>query len=65
MKFKNLIVAALILSFIINYTRPVFAQNYADDIAQIIFDNCTSCHHNGGIEPFSLMPYADVSTQLG
>jgi len=62
MKFKNLIVTVLILSFIINYTRPVFAQNYADDIAQIIFDNCTSCHHNGGIAPFSLMTYADVST---
>lgn len=40
------------------------AQNYADDIAAVFFDNCTSCHHAGGIAPFSLMSYTDASSRL-
>lgn len=33
---------------------------YADSIAHIIYDNCSSCHHAGGIAPFSLMSYTDA-----
>lgn len=40
------------------------AQTYADDIAALFFDKCTSCHHNGGIAPFSLMTYTDASSRL-
>lgn len=57
MKNINLIVA-ICFSFSC-YTQ---AQTYADDVAQIIFDNCTSCHHSGGIGPFPLMTYSDVSS---
>jgi hypothetical protein len=39
------------------------AQTYADDIAPILYDKCTSCHYAGGIGPFSLMTYTDVSTR--
>lgn len=39
-----------------------FSQTYADDVAQIVFDNCTSCHHPGGVGNFSLMNYSEVSS---
>lgn len=34
---------------------------WADKIAPIMYKNCTSCHHTGGVAPFSLMTYAQVS----
>lgn len=37
-------------------TTPTFAH----DIAPIIYQNCASCHHQGGIGPFSLLSYEDV-----
>jgi mono/diheme cytochrome c family protein len=30
------------------------------DIAPIIFNNCTGCHHTGEVAPFALMNYSDV-----
>ncbi|WP_052597659.1 FlgD immunoglobulin-like domain containing protein [Aureispira sp. CCB-QB1] len=50
----------LLISLLLLLTGQSMAQTYADDVAQIIFDNCTSCHHAGGIAPFSLMTYSDV-----
>lgn len=35
------------------------AQTVYKDVAPIFYKNCTSCHHNGGIE-FSLTSYSDV-----
>lgn len=37
---------------------PSQAQTYKD-IAPILYANCTSCHHSGGLE-FSLMSYSDI-----
>ena len=34
---------------------------WADKIAPIIYKNCTSCHHTGGVAPFSLMTYNQAS----
>ena len=34
--------------------------NFAEHVAPIIFNNCTSCHRPGEAAPFSLMNYADV-----
>lgn len=36
-----------------------FAQtpNWAEDVAPILYNNCTSCHNTGGIAPFSLVGY--------
>ena len=56
---KNFI---LCLSFWAFSTVLCTAQTYADDIASIMFDNCTSCHHSGGIGPFSLMTFTEVSS---
>ncbi len=38
MKFKNLILIVYTI-VLANYTKPALAQTYADDVAQIIFDN--------------------------
>lgn len=35
--------------------------NFSEHIAPIIYGNCSSCHRPGGIAPFSLMSYAEVS----
>jgi len=45
----------------------VFSSNaqtptYNDNVACILFTNCTPCHHNGGIAPFPLMTYGDATT---
>ncbi len=36
---------------------------WAEEIAPIMYDNCTSCHHSGGIGPFSLIDYIDAVTE--
>ncbi len=33
---------------------------WANDVAEIFYNNCTQCHHNNGIAPFSLMQYQDA-----
>lgn len=33
---------------------------YSKDIAPILINNCTSCHHPGDVAPFSLMSYDDA-----
>ncbi len=41
----------------------LFSQipTWSEDIAKIMYGNCTSCHRPGGMAPFSLMTYDDVS----
>lgn len=34
--------------------------NWSSDIASIVYSNCTKCHHEGGLAPFSLMSYQDA-----
>ncbi len=38
-------------------TQPV---TFAKDIAPIIYNNCSKCHHTGEVAPFPLMSYSDV-----
>lgn len=38
-----------------------FAQTWSDDVAGIFYNKCGQCHHSGGIAPFSLMSYSEVS----
>lgn len=40
------------------------AQTWSDDIASITYNKCSGCHHSGGIAPFSLMSYSDVSAMI-
>lgn len=39
---------------------PAGALTFSRDIAPIIFQNCSTCHHPGDAAPFSLLSYADV-----
>lgn len=36
------------------------SPTWAQDIAPILYSNCTSCHHTGGLAPNSLMSYTDA-----
>ena len=42
-------------------TTPLKARNadptFAEDVAPILYKNCTVCHHDGGMAPFSLVSY--------
>lgn len=54
-----------ILPFLCLITGAFYAQaqtpTYNDNVACILYTNCTPCHHSGGIGPFSLMTYADAA----
>lgn len=41
----------------------LFSQTptWSNDVAKIMYGNCTSCHRPGGMAPFSLTTYDDVS----
>ncbi|MDX1652001.1 MAG: T9SS type A sorting domain-containing protein [Brumimicrobium sp.] len=53
----------LLLSISLSFLSASFSQTYSDDVAQLIFDNCASCHNPNGIAPFSLMNYQEVTAQ--
>lgn len=36
------------------------APKWSSDIAPLLYDKCTSCHHDGGLAPFSLMTYQEA-----
>lgn len=42
--------------------RIISSPNFNKDIAPIIFNNCSSCHHAGGVGPFALTNYAQVKS---
>lgn len=50
----------LILGFIL-LSSASFSQTWSDDVAQIVYDKCSECHHPGGVGPFSLTTYAETS----
>ncbi len=52
----------LLLSLAIVFLQPLQAQEYtwSEHIAPIVYDNCSSCHHDGGIAPFNLITYFDL-----
>ncbi|MBX2875648.1 MAG: T9SS type A sorting domain-containing protein [Saprospiraceae bacterium] len=55
-KSSSLIICHLFLGF------TIFGQvNFSEDIAPIIYENCTSCHRPGEIAPFSLTNYEQVA----
>lgn len=40
--------------------RAQRAVTFTQDIAPILFERCTVCHHAGGLAPFSLLTYDDA-----
>jgi len=43
------------------FSMAGFAQTWSGEVAQIFYNKCTSCHHTGGIAPFSLTTYQESS----
>jgi hypothetical protein len=37
-----------------------FVPTFAKDVAPILYDKCSNCHHPGEVAPFSLMTYAQA-----
>src|SRR5215216_1440338 len=37
---------------------------FAEDVAPIVYKNCTSCHRPGGLGPFSLLDYDSAAPKL-
>jgi hypothetical protein len=35
---------------------------WSDDVANIVYNKCSSCHHIGGAGPFSLMTYSETAS---
>ena len=52
----------LFLGFTEKFNIESSTINFSEDIAPIIYENCSGCHHTGGIGPFSLISYNDVFT---
>jgi hypothetical protein len=52
-----------LLAFSLLFSAFVSAQTgpyWAEDVAPILYTNCTKCHNPSGIAPFSLMTYSDA-----
>ncbi len=58
-KITLLFPLALLLSFASLATTPVWST----DVAPILYNHCTSCHHAGGIAPFALITYGQAMVQ--
>ncbi len=56
-----------ITALIVITSLPAFSEEptFSDDIAPIIFNNCTSCHRPGEAAPFSLTDYQSVKRKAG
>ena len=51
---------------ILIFSHSSFSQlTWADDAAEIVFENCSACHNDNGIAPFPLMDYESVSNNSG
>lgn len=61
MKNRLILPSLLLIAFFT--TANTFAQTptWSADVATIIYNNCSSCHRDGGIAPFSLMGYAQTA----
>lgn len=55
--------ALLQIIFVFFISSTASAQiTWADDAAEVIYNNCTTCHNPNGIGPVSFMTYADASS---
>lgn len=50
----------LVCFFLVTTCLAAQTPTWANAIAPILYANCTSCHHAGGLAPFSLLSYNDA-----
>src|SRR5580765_505505 len=56
---KKIFALAVTLFFGIQFSHSQ-TPTWSANVASIIYNNCSSCHHTGGIGPFTLMSYSDA-----
>ena len=57
---KTLLAASMLL---LHFKGSAQTPVWSTDVAPILYNRCTSCHHSGGIAPFSLITYSDATAQ--
>lgn len=50
----------LILMLLTGFVSKAQNNTWSDNVASIIYNKCSSCHHQGAIGPFNLMSYSDA-----
>jgi hypothetical protein len=55
---KNFFAAGVIV--LLSSALQAQTPTYSEEVAPIIYNNCTKCHRNGGIAPFKLESYSDA-----
>lgn len=53
-------VAILFSLFISLFSKSLIGQTWNNDVATIIYNNCSNCHRSGGIGPMSFMSYDEA-----
>jgi hypothetical protein len=53
-------IALLFIAFCTTLTLQGQTPKWAEDIAPILYKNCTKCHNPSGVAPFSLLSYNDA-----
>ncbi len=59
----TILMKKLLLVALAGIAVPLFSQTgpyWAEDVAPILYTNCTKCHNPTGIAPFSLITYGDA-----
>ena len=55
--------ALLIFALFVATQASAQGPYWAEDVAPILYQNCTKCHNASGIAPFSLMTYSDAANE--
>jgi mono/diheme cytochrome c family protein len=62
------IAVATVAVVLVHKPQPLAARTadptFAEDVAPILYQNCTTCHHPGGLGPFSLLDYDSAKAKL-
>lgn len=56
---------ASLLFLILFISKGIAQPTWSGQVANIMYKNCTSCHRTGGIAPFALETYQEVSAMAG
>jgi len=62
---NNFIIWGFLIILIFNNSQAQSAVTWAEDIAPILYQNCTKCHHSGGAGGFSLVNYVEAASIAG
>ena len=52
---KLIFFSTLFCALVISKAQP----NFSEHVAPIIYNKCSSCHHNGGIAPLAFTSYEE------